>query len=96
MRVLITGSVGMIGRKQVEVVRAAGHTVRTFDRFPQKGPDTGEHHVGDLRDMLTMRRMVQGMDAVNSLAGLLAATVQFWVGGPVHISKVNMPARVVA
>ena len=70
MRVLITGSVGMIGRKQVEVVRAAGHTVRTFDRFPQKGPDTGEHHVGDLRDMLTMRQMVQGMDAVIHLGAL--------------------------
>lgn len=70
MRVLITGSVGMIGQEQVRVVREAGHTVRTFDRFPQKGPDTGEHHIGDLRDILTMRQMVQGMDAVIHVGAL--------------------------
>ena len=49
--------------------------------------------------LLGVRRLksrLQGMDAVNSLAGLLADTVKFWVGGPVHVTKVNMPARVVA
>ncbi len=60
----------MIGREQVRVVREAGHTIRTLDRFAQPGEDSGEHHIGDLRDIATVRRAVQGMEAVIHLGAI--------------------------
>ena len=79
MRVLVTGSAGRIGRWQVKALRNAGYEVRTLDRTAEgKGksiPNTqrlteGEHLPGDLRDIHTVRRAVQGMDAVLHLGAL--------------------------
>ncbi len=64
MRILVTGSAGVIGRELVRVLREAGYEARTLDRTAQKKSDSGEHVVGDLRDLDTVRRAVAGMDAV--------------------------------
>ena len=64
LRILVTGSAGKIGRVQVEMLRAAGHEVRTFDTRADPNDPTGEHHFGDLRDLLAVKRAVRGMDAV--------------------------------
>jgi len=70
VRVLITGSAGNIGRVQVQRVRAAGHTIRTFDRMAARKGDDWEHLPGDLRDLSAVRRAVQGMDAVLHLGAI--------------------------
>lgn len=70
MRVLVTGSEGRIGRALVTLLREMGHEVRTFDRVARKQEDEGEHISGDLRDIHTVRRAVQGMDAVAHLGAI--------------------------
>lgn len=70
MRILVTGSEGHIGRAQVQLLRASGHEVRTFDRSAAHRDAPGEHIPGDLRDILTVRRAVQGMDAVVHLGAI--------------------------
>jgi UDP-glucose 4-epimerase len=70
VRVLITGSAGNIGREQVKMVREAGHEIRTFDRVAGKREDGWEHLPGDLRDIESVRRAAQGMDAVLHLGAI--------------------------
>ena len=75
VRVLVTGSAGRIGRWQVEALRIAGYEVRTLDRAAQGKKEEkvrieGEHIPGDLRDINTVRRAVQGVDAVLHLGAL--------------------------
>ncbi len=70
MRVLITGSAGFIGREQVKAALAAGHEVRTIDRAAGSRKNDWEHIPGDLRDLTTVRRAVQGVDAVIHLGAI--------------------------
>ena len=70
MRILVTGSAGLIGREQTRALRDAGHEVRTLDRVAQKKSEHGEHFVGDLRDLDIARRAVAGMDAVVHLGAI--------------------------
>jgi UDP-glucose 4-epimerase len=73
LKILATGNAGKIGRMQVKMLREAGHEVRTFDTRPpcteQRG-DIGEHHFGDLRDLLAVRRAVYGVDAIVHLGAI--------------------------
>ena len=48
MKVLVTGSAGIVGRPVVEALRARGHEVRGFDRRPSPGLDDAV--VADLTD----------------------------------------------
>lgn len=70
MRVLVTGSEGTIGRLCVKTLRAAGYDLRTLDRRAQPITNAGEHLSGDLRDIYTIRRAVQGMEAVVHLGAI--------------------------
>lgn len=72
MKILATGSAGKIGRVQVRMLREAGHEVRTFDtKAPRREEDAGgEHHFGDLRDLLAVRRAARGMDAIVHLGAI--------------------------
>lgn len=70
MRVLVTGSEGAIGRVLVPTLRAAGYDLRTFDARAQTGRDERDHLSGDLRDIYTVRRAMQGMEAVAHLAAI--------------------------
>lgn len=70
MKILVTGSAGLIGGALVESLREMGHQVRTFDRFARKQEGEGVHIPGDLRDIHTVRRAVQGMDAVAHLGAI--------------------------
>lgn len=68
MHVLVTGSEGRIGRYQVEALRSAGYETTTLDR---RGSSRAVRHlIGDLRDVYTVRRAVQGVDAVVHLGAL--------------------------
>ena len=70
MRVLVTGGAGYIGRMLVTMLQEAGHEVRTFDRNAGNKTDDWEHIPGDLRDIMSVRKAVQGMDAVAHLGAL--------------------------
>ena len=54
----------------MKVLRDEGHEVRTLDRTAQKKSEYGEHFVGDLRDLDTVRRAVAGMDAIVHLGAI--------------------------
>ena len=66
MKVLVTGSAGIVGRPVVEALRARGHEVRGFDRRPSPGLDDAV--VADLTDEPAVRAAVAGMEAVVHLA----------------------------
>ena len=66
MKVLVTGSAGIVGRPLVEALRARGHEVRGFDRRPSPGLDDAV--VADLTDEPAVRAAVAGMEAVVHLA----------------------------
>jgi nucleoside-diphosphate-sugar epimerase len=66
---LVTGSEGGIGRALVPALVAAGHEPRTLDRVAtSRCPH--EHHPADLRDLLAVRRAVQGVEAVLHLGAV--------------------------
>ena len=64
MKVLITGSAGLIGTAATKVLQEAGFSLRTFDREGTEGAEGVEHHTGDLRDFATVKRVMTDMDAV--------------------------------
>lgn len=82
MRLLVTGSNGFIGQELVKRLLEAGYTLRTFDRTASAS-ENWEHVAGDLRDAFTVRRVVQGVDAVVHL-------------GAVSSDRRNVPEEVLA
>jgi nucleoside-diphosphate-sugar epimerase len=70
MQLLVTGSLGMIGRWTVKRLLEAGHTLRTLDRTAQPNENSWEHLPGDIRDLNLVRRAVQGVEAVVHLAAI--------------------------
>jgi UDP-glucose 4-epimerase len=70
MKVLVTGSLGGIGRWLVRRLAEAGHALRTIDRAAQPRENDWEHLPGDIRDPSLVRRAVQGMEAVIHLAAI--------------------------
>ncbi|MGQ9541746.1 MAG: NAD-dependent epimerase/dehydratase family protein [Armatimonadota bacterium] len=69
MRLLVTGSNGFIGQELVKRLLEAGYALRTFDRTASASKEW-EHLAGDLRDAFTVRRVVQGADAVVHLGAM--------------------------
>lgn len=86
MRVLVTGSCGRIGSMQTEMALKAGYEIRSTDRVAQKKSDEWEHIPGDLRDLDTIRRLVQNMDAVIHLGAIPHDSA----GKPEEILDVNI------
>ncbi|MBP7828575.1 MAG: GDP-mannose 4,6-dehydratase [Kiritimatiellae bacterium] len=80
-KVLITGAGGFIGSHLVERCAALGHEVRAFVRYNSQGrwgwldrrPRGAGVEVisGDIRDLDSVRRAVQGVDTVFHLAALI-------------------------
>jgi len=70
MKILVTGSTGIIGRWVVNRLLEAGHTLLTLDIPAQPHSSDYEHIAGDIRDLPLMRRAIQGMEAVVHLAAI--------------------------
>jgi nucleoside-diphosphate-sugar epimerase len=70
MKILITGSTGGIGRFVVQRLLEDGHCLRAMDITAQPHCADYEYLIGDVRDVTTVRRAVQGMEAVVHLAAI--------------------------
>jgi uronate dehydrogenase len=66
VKVLVTGSAGVVGQPVVEALRARGHDVRGFDRRPT--PGLADAVVADLADEAALGAAVAGREAVVHLA----------------------------
>jgi NADH dehydrogenase len=81
--ILLTGATGVVGGELLPALLAAGHQIRVLVRDPRK---LGEHRVdvqialGDLRDPLSMRHAMRGIDTVIHLA----ATIRDQPGGTIE------------
>ena len=81
--ILLTGATGVVGGELLPELLEAGHRVRVLVRDPRK---LGEHRVdvqitlGDLRDPLSIRHAMRGVDTVIHLA----ATIRDQPGGTIE------------
>jgi len=80
MRVLVTGASGFLGGHLVEMFQKAGHQVRAFVRRTSR-TDLLEHLgteivKGDMKDPASLRRAVEGMEAVVHAASTMAGVPQ--------------------
>jgi UDP-glucose 4-epimerase len=64
MKILLTGSAGLIGTALTPILRDAGYSLRTFDTEGTTGAEGIEHQTGDLRDFAVVKKAMDGMDAV--------------------------------
>jgi UDP-glucose 4-epimerase len=72
--VLVTGATGAVGPRVVQALCEAGYRVRTLSLDnPPKGlwPDSIDTRTGDVTDMATVQRAMQGVGAVVHLAALV-------------------------
>jgi uncharacterized protein YbjT (DUF2867 family) len=74
VKVLVTGGTGFVGPKVVRAIVDAGHDVRALARDRKKAAHvaalSAELVEGDVTDPASLRRAVQGMDAVVHLVGI--------------------------
>jgi uncharacterized protein YbjT (DUF2867 family) len=81
--ILLTGATGVVGGELLPTLLSDGHEVRALVRDPRK---LGEHRVdvqitlGDLRDPLSLRHAMRGVDTVIHLA----ATIRDQPGGTIE------------
>ena len=70
--ILVTGGTGFVGPKIVHALRAAGKDVRALVRSPGGGAALGVELVqGDVTDAASLRRAVEGCDAVVHLVAII-------------------------
>jgi dihydroflavonol-4-reductase len=71
VKLLVTGATGFLGSTLVPTLREAGHDVRALVRSGASVPGA-ETAKGDVRDPESVRRALEGMDALYHLAGLVS------------------------
>src|SRR3712207_2265774 len=80
MKVLVTGGRGFVGAHSVRAILRAGHEVRLLVRSPARlgpaleplGVSGVEHVVGDATDVDSVRRAMDGCDAVVHAAAVFS------------------------
>jgi uronate dehydrogenase len=70
MKVLVTGAAGVVGPHVARELAASGHDLRLLDLKPMQDLP-GQHVQGDISEWDTVRRAVEGMDAVVNLAAYI-------------------------
>ena len=97
MRILLTGSTGVIGRRVVPLLLKAGHQLTAVARSPEKRlalERAGAAAVTvDLFDPLAVRQAVRGHDAVVTLRGPLGPLLD-WLArheiADLHIETIGL------
>jgi dihydroflavonol-4-reductase len=80
VRILITGGTGFVGGWTAKAIADAGHSIRFLVRNPDRlqtsvaklGVDVSDFAVGDITDRISVRKAMQGRDAVVHSAALVA------------------------
>jgi dihydroflavonol-4-reductase len=74
VKILVTGATGFLGAALVPKLQQAGHDVRMISRSRPTQPELGtaEHVQGDLKDRDSVRKALQGVEALYHLAGLVS------------------------
>lgn len=70
MKVVITGSTGLLGRVATEYLVDSGHQVTAIDRAEGPVPPGVPLHVGDLSDLDFVQKSINGAEAVVHLAAI--------------------------
>ena len=70
MKVLVTGATGFIGSHVVPALQQAGHRVRVLARRPDRASGADEIARGDMTDADSLRRAVEGSEAVVHLVSI--------------------------
>ena len=71
MKLLVTGATGFLGSTLVPLLLEQGHSVRALQRGEVSIPGA-EVQKGDVRDEVSVRRALQGIEGVYHLAGLVS------------------------
>jgi len=81
-RILVCGAGGFIGGHLVKRLKAEGYWVRGADIKPHEFTETiaDEFILGDLRDQLVVRKVVEGMDEVYQLAADMGGAGYIFTG----------------
>lgn len=76
MKILVTGGTGFVGPHIVRALVDAGHHVRVLERKPgsSAGLPSQEAVTGEMTDAASLRRAVEGMDAVVHLVAIIAGS----------------------
>jgi len=85
MHVLITGGTGTVGRLTVERLVRSGHAVRVIGLDDSISITGAEYRTCDINDYATLRKQVEGIDAIVHLAALPHPSR----GAAEHIFNVN-------
>lgn len=78
MKILVTGGTGFVGPHIVRALVGAGHHVRVLERTPgsSSGLPSQEAVSGEMTDAASLRRAVEGMEAVVHLVAIIAGKPQ--------------------
>lgn len=70
MRIIVTGSSGLLGRAVIDAVLGAGHSVLGIDPAPAPAGAGWDHVTADLTDIGIAYELINGADAVFHLAAI--------------------------
>lgn len=73
MRIAVTGGTGFVGRAFIACALEAGHALRALARSAQEARAGVEWIAGDLADREALAALVEGVDAVVHIAGVVNA-----------------------
>lgn len=98
MRVAVTGATGFLGGHVLTALLEAGHDIRALTRRPQPDRTNVEWVAGALDDDASLGRLVQGVDAVIHIAGVVNTPIAaaFDVGNRIGTEAVLAATRAVA
>src|SRR5690349_5529024 len=105
---LVTGGCGFIGSHLADALLARGHRVRVLDDLSTgkraNAPAKAEVVIGDVADLATVRRAMQGIDGCFHLAAVASVqrSVEAWLethrvnlGGTIHVFEAAQEADAV-